>query len=73
MKIPIFVVHKKSPRKNAKLFLSRFDNILVDDILNPLKRKPPIPATDEIVKIGVGKKFGERYMKKYPQIKVLMQ
>jgi hypothetical protein len=61
---PIVVVHK-GPRKNSKIQLEIFTNIRVDDIIDGNKRKPPIPHQNEILDIGVGESFIERYKKKY--------
>jgi len=60
----VVVVHKK-PRKNGKVFLEVFENTRVDDIISTAKRKPLIPKENEILDIGVGISFKERYKKKY--------
>lgn len=61
---PIVVVHK-GPRKNSKIQLQIFNSMRVDDIIDGNKRKPPIPNEHEILDIGVGESFVERYKKKY--------
>ena len=61
---PVVVVHK-GPRKNSKSQLEIFTNSRVDDIIDGNKRKPPIPHSNEILDIGVGESFIERYKKKY--------
>ena len=60
----IVVVHKR-PRKNGKIFLEVFENRRVDDIIVTTKRKPLIPKENEILELGVGISFVERYKKKY--------
>ena len=60
----VVVVHKK-PRKNGKVFLEVFENTRVDDIINARKLKPLIPKENEILDIGVGISFKERYKKKH--------
>ena len=60
----VVVVHKK-PRKNGKVFLEVFENTRVDDIINTRKLKPLIPKENEILDIGVGISFVERYKKKH--------
>ena len=60
----VVVVHKK-PRKNGKVFLEVFENTRVDDIISTAKRKPLIPKENEILDIGVGISFKERYKKKH--------
>ena len=60
----VVVVHKK-PRKNGKVFLEVFENTRVDDIINARKLKPLIPKENEIIDIGVGISFVERYKKKH--------
>lgn len=61
---PVVVVHK-GPRKNSKSQLEIFTNSRVDDIIDGNKRKPPIPHSNEILDIGVGESFVEKYKKKY--------
>ena len=61
----IVVVHK-APRKNSKIILEIFNNgTRVDDIINMRKLKPLIPKENEILDIGVGISFKEKYKKKY--------
>ena len=60
----VVVVHKK-PRKNGKVFLEVFENTRVDDIINARKLKQLIPKENEILDIGVGISFVERYKKKH--------
>ena len=60
----VVVVHK-GPRKNSKVILQIFENTRVDDIINARKLKPLIPKENEILDIGVGISFVERYKKKY--------
>lgn len=62
--IPIVVVHK-GPRKNSKILIQVFENSRVDDIIDNKKRKPLIPKENEILEIGVGSAFEEKYKKKY--------
>jgi len=62
--LDVVVVHKK-PRKNAKIHLEVFQNTRVDDIISSAKRKPLIPKEHEILDIGVGNGFFEKYKKKY--------
>ena len=61
---PIVVVHK-GPKKTSKFQLEIFTNSRVDDIIDGNKRKPLIPHQNEILDIGVGESFVERYKKKY--------
>jgi hypothetical protein len=61
--IPIVVAYQK--RKNGKVYLEVFNNVRVDDIIDGRKRKPIIPDNYEILDIGVGSDFEERYKKKY--------
>lgn len=63
-KVPdVVVVYQK--RKNGKPYLQVFENIRVDDIIDSNKRKPLIPHQYEILEIGVGSGFAEKYKKKY--------
>ena len=59
----VVVVYKK--RANSKPIIEKFENILVDEILSESKRKPIIDYKYEIIEIGVGSVFEERYKKKY--------
>ena len=61
--IPITVIYKK--RKRGKMYLKEFTNLRVDDIIDGNKRNPPIPHKYEIVDIGIGSGFAEKYKKKY--------
>ena len=62
--LPVVVVHK-GPRKNSKIKLEVFEHIRVDDVISSAKRKPLIPKENEILDLGVGTSFIERYKKKY--------
>ena len=64
-RVPDIVVVHKTPRKNGKVFLQVFSNTRVDDIIVTTKRKPLVPAENEILEIGVGISFVEKYKKKY--------
>ena len=64
-RIPDVVVVHKRPRKNGKIFLEVFENTRVDDIIATNKRKPLVPNENEILEIGIGISFVERYKKKY--------
>jgi hypothetical protein len=61
----VVVVYKTVYRKKEKYHLEVFKNIRVDDIIDGKKRKPPIPHDVELVEIGVGASFEEKYRKKY--------
>ena len=61
---PVVVVHK-GPRKNSKIILEVFENTRVDDIINLRKLKPLIPKENQILDMGVGLSFVERYKKKH--------
>jgi len=61
--IPIVVIYKK--RKRGKAYMEVFTNLRIDDIIDAKKRKPPIPHNYEILDIGVGESFIERYKQKY--------
>jgi hypothetical protein len=65
MKPPIAVVYKTIYRKKEKIHLEVFNDVLVDDIIDLNKRKPLVPKDAEIIEIGVGGDFEERYKKKY--------
>lgn len=61
---PIVVIHK-GPRKNSKIYIDIFTNSRIDDIIDGKKRKPLIPHENEILDIGVGESFVEKYKKKH--------
>ena len=62
--LSVVVVHK-GPRKNSKVILEVFENTRVDDIINLRKLKPLIPKENQILDMGVGLSFVERYKKKH--------
>lgn len=62
-KPPIFVVYKKPRAK--KLRMARFDGYRIDEILDGNKRKPPLPHDYDIIDVGVGETFYQRYKKKH--------
>ena len=61
---PVVVVHK-GPRKNSKIYIDIFTNTRIDDIIDDTRRKPLIPKENEILDIGIGSSFEEKYRKKY--------
>lgn len=64
-RMPEVVVVHKGPRKNSKIYIDIFTNIRVDDIITSNQRNPFIPYENEILEIGVGASFEEKYRKKY--------
>lgn len=62
---PKVVVVHKGPRKNSKIHLEVFKNTRVDDIISTTKRKPLIPKENEILDLGVGDSFIEKYKHKH--------
>jgi hypothetical protein len=65
MKPPVVVVYKTIYRKKETIHLEIFHDVLVDDIIDPNKRKPLVPKDSEILDIGVGSSFEEKYSTKY--------
>jgi len=61
--LPIVVVYEK--RKGGKKYMEVFNHLRIDDIIDAKKRKPPIPHNYEILDIGVGEVFIEKYKQKY--------
>lgn len=62
----IVVVYTKSKRPNAKKYLQVFtEERTVDNIINGNARKPLIPHEYEILDIGVGSGFIDKYKQKY--------
>ena len=61
-KITTVVVYKKPTGKKYWLFITEED---VDEIINSRKRNPLLPNNYEIVEIGIGKAFIEKYKKEY--------
>ncbi len=64
MRLPVVVVYKKSSR-GRKYYVQKFDTLYVDDIIDNNKRKPPIPHEYELVEIGLGEAFVEKYKEEY--------
>ena len=65
MKQPVVVVYKTVYRKKETIHIKVFEGVLVDDIIEPNKRKPLVPNDAEILEIGVGISFEKRYKSKY--------
>ena len=61
-KITTVVVYKKPTGK--KYWMLTTENG-VDDVINSRKRDPLLPNNYEIIEIGIGKSFIERYKKEY--------
>jgi hypothetical protein len=61
--IQTVVVYKKPNGK--KHMLAIFDGVVVDEILEPSKRKPLIPSDYDIVDLAIGKSYIEKYKKQY--------
>ena len=61
--MPIYVVYKK-PRAR-KLRMAKLIGYSIDDIIDGNKRKPPIPHNYEIVDMGIGSSFFNRFKKRY--------
>jgi hypothetical protein len=59
----IVVVYKKP--KGRKHYLTVFEGITVEDVIDKKKRKPPLPHDYELVEVGWGEYFIESYMKQY--------
>ena len=62
VKIPTVVVYKKPTGKKYYLLVTESG---VDDVIDSLKKKPLIPNNYEIVDIGIGESFIEKYKKQY--------
>ena len=61
-KIPTVVVYRKPSGKKYYMLITESD---VDDVLDSLKKKPLIPNNYEIVDMGIGESFIEKYKKQY--------
>lgn len=70
-KIIICVVYKKPNSK--KHYLDTYKNLELDSILSNRKHTPVISDKFEIVDIGVGKSFIEKYKKQYKIEKITIQ
>jgi len=62
VKIPTVVIYKKPTGKKYYMLITESG---VDDVLDSLKKKPLIPNNYEIVDMGVGESFIEKYKKQY--------
>lgn len=61
----IVCVTKKTVRKKEIYEVLVFENTRVDDILDMKKRKPLIPYDVDLIEVGVGIGFKDKYEKKY--------
>jgi len=64
-KPPIFVVYKIMRRKKEIITIVRFDESKLDDVIDGKIKEPFIPEKAEVLEIGVGHIFEEKYKKKY--------
>ena len=65
--IPVVVVYKE---KRARKVTIEVIVAKVDDIIDTNKRKPLVPNDAEILEIGVGEGFFEKYKKKHKNHKI---
>jgi hypothetical protein len=63
-KQPVVMVFKTSNRSNAKTKMKVWNNENIDYILSSPKL-PGVPSIAEILEVGVGEKFVEKYKKEY--------
>jgi hypothetical protein len=63
--MPDIVVAHKDTQKNSKIYIDIFTNTRIDDIIGINKRNPSIPNENEILEIGIGNSFEQRYKTKY--------
>ena len=63
--IPLVVVYKTIIRKKEKYHLVVLENTRIDEVLDSKRRNPIIPNDAEIIEIGVGLGFEEKYRKKF--------
>jgi len=63
--MPDIVVAHKDTQKNLKIYIDIFTNTRVDDIIDINKRNPLIPNENQILEIGIGSSFKQRYKNKY--------
>lgn len=63
--LPLVIIWKVSKRKNAKAKIKIIKHMNIDKFLHTGTRIPGIPQTAEILQIGVGSKFKEKYKKQY--------
>ena len=63
--LPLIVIWKVSKRKNAKNKMKVIKHMNIDKFLHSGTRVPGIPQTAEIIQIGCGNVFIEKYKKQY--------
>ena len=61
-KLPVVVVYKKPTGKKYYLMVTESS---IDDIIDGGKRKPLIPNNYEIVDMGIGESFIEKFKEQY--------
>ncbi len=49
--------------KKGKIFVEKFESVKLDDILDTNKRKPIIEYDCNILQVGIGPEFEERFKK----------
>jgi len=61
----MIVVAHRGNRKNSRKKITVLRGYKLDEVIDSGKRKPVIPKTDEILSIGVGEIFIDKYKNKY--------
>ncbi len=61
-KVPFVVVYKRPRGRKYFLKVLYMD---IEHIIDSNKRKPPIPHENELIEIGWGESFIEKYMEEY--------
>jgi hypothetical protein len=61
-KLQVVVVYKKPTGKKYYMLITEEG---IDAIINPSKRSPLIPDNFEIVELGIGESFIEKFKKQY--------
>jgi CRISPR/Cas system CSM-associated protein Csm5 (group 7 of RAMP superfamily) len=65
VKLDVVLIYKNSKRSNAKIRMKVYRHKAIDEILDATNKRLHIPENAEILQIGFGSTFKERYKEKY--------
>ena len=65
LKLDVTIVYKNSPRSNAKVRMKTYRHKAIDEILDATHKRLHIPERADILHIGLGGSFKEKFKLKY--------
>lgn len=65
LKLDVVLIYKNSNRSNAKVRMKVYRYKAIDEILDASYKQLHIPEKSEVIQIGFGSGFKEKYKEKY--------